>query len=79
MPRPWPNAMRRTLQRVTDGALQVFAGIGYLQGSAITRIYRDARAPRFEEGTGVLLRVTVARSLLQPESRLRASEIGARA
>jgi alkylation response protein AidB-like acyl-CoA dehydrogenase len=61
-------------QRVTDGALQVFGGIGYLQGSAVERLYRDARALRFEEGTAELLRLTVARRLLDPTGRLRAGE-----
>jgi alkylation response protein AidB-like acyl-CoA dehydrogenase len=51
------------LQRVTDGALQVFGGIGYFK-SPIERVYRDARAQRFEEGTVEVQKQTIARSLL---------------
>ncbi len=52
------------LQRVTDRALQVFGGAGYLKDSLIERIYRDARAQRFEEGTAEIQKVTIARALL---------------
>jgi len=52
------------LQRVTDGALQVHGGIGYFK-SPIERVYRDARAQRFEEGTVEVQKQTIARSLLQ--------------
>ena len=38
------------LTRVTDKALQIHGGIGYWQPNAIERVYRDARAQRFEEG-----------------------------
>jgi alkylation response protein AidB-like acyl-CoA dehydrogenase len=52
------------LQRVTDGGLQVFGGIGYFK-SPIERVYRDARAQRFEEGTVEVQKQTIVRSLLQ--------------
>ena len=52
------------LQRVTDRCLQVWGGIGYFRGQEIERIYRDARAQRFEEGTAEVQKVTIARSLL---------------
>jgi alkylation response protein AidB-like acyl-CoA dehydrogenase len=51
------------LQRVTDGALGVFGGIGYFK-SPIERVYRDARAQRFEEGTVEVQKQTIARALL---------------
>jgi len=51
------------LQRVTDGALGVFGGIGYFK-SPIERVYRDARAQRFEEGTVEVQKQTIARVLL---------------
>ncbi len=51
------------LQRVTDGALQVFGGMGYFK-SPIERVYRDARAQRFEEGTYEIQKQTIARELL---------------
>jgi alkylation response protein AidB-like acyl-CoA dehydrogenase len=52
------------LQRVTDAALDVHGGIGYFSPSAIERVYRDARAQRFEEGTAEVQKMTVARHLL---------------
>jgi alkylation response protein AidB-like acyl-CoA dehydrogenase len=53
------------LQRVTDGALQVHGGIGYWSSSPIERVYRDARAQRFEEGTAEIQKTTIARELLR--------------
>jgi alkylation response protein AidB-like acyl-CoA dehydrogenase len=52
------------LQRVTDGALQVHGGLGYWATSPIERVYRDARAQRFEEGTAEIQKTTIARDLL---------------
>ena len=52
------------LQRVTDGALGIFGGIGYFK-SPIERVYRDARAQRFEEGTVEVQKQTIARALLR--------------
>jgi alkylation response protein AidB-like acyl-CoA dehydrogenase len=52
------------LQRVTDGALQVHGGIGYWSSSPIERVYRDARAQRFEEGTNEIQKTVIARDLL---------------
>jgi len=52
------------LQRVTDAALDVHGGIGYFSPSPIERVYRDARAQRFEEGTAEVQKMTVARALL---------------
>ena len=56
------------LQRVTDGALQVHGGIGYWSTSPIERVYRDARAQRFEEGTAEIQKTTIARDLLRTMS-----------
>jgi alkylation response protein AidB-like acyl-CoA dehydrogenase len=53
------------LQRVTDAALQVHGGIGYFSPSPIERVYRDARAQLFEEGTAEIQKMTIARELLQ--------------
>ena len=52
------------LQRVTDAALDVHGGIGYFSPSPIDRVYRDARAQRFEEGTAEVQKMTIARELL---------------
>jgi alkylation response protein AidB-like acyl-CoA dehydrogenase len=52
------------LTRVTDKALQIHGGIGYWQPNAIERIYRDARAQRFEEGTNEIQKAVIAREIL---------------
>jgi alkylation response protein AidB-like acyl-CoA dehydrogenase len=52
------------LGRVTDSALQVHGGIGFWSSSPIERVYRDARAQRFEEGTNEIQKTVIARSLL---------------
>ncbi len=51
------------LTRVTDKALQVHGGIGYWQPNPIERIYRDARAQRFEEGTNEIQKTVIARQI----------------
>ena len=51
------------LTRVTDKALQVHGGIGYWQSEPIERVYRDARAQRFEEGTNEIQKTVIARDL----------------
>jgi alkylation response protein AidB-like acyl-CoA dehydrogenase len=52
------------LSRVTDKALQVHGGIGYWEPNPIERIYRDARAQRFEEGTNEIQKTVIARDIL---------------
>ncbi|HXB84151.1 MAG TPA: acyl-CoA dehydrogenase family protein, partial [Candidatus Acidoferrum sp.] len=52
------------LTRVTDKALQIHGGTGYWQPNAIERVYRDARAQRFEEGTNEIQKTVIARELL---------------
>lgn len=52
------------LQRVTDKALQIHGGIGYFASSPMERVYRDARAQRFEEGTNEIQKTVIARGLL---------------
>ena len=52
------------ITRVTDKALQVHGGIGYWEDSAIERVYRDARAQRFEEGTNEIQKTVIAREIL---------------
>jgi alkylation response protein AidB-like acyl-CoA dehydrogenase len=52
------------LTRVTDKALQIHGGVGFWQPNPIERVYRDARAQRFEEGTNEIQKTVIARSLL---------------
>lgn len=51
------------LTRVTDKALQVHGGLGYWKTQTIERVYRDARAQRFEEGTNEIQKTVVARDV----------------
>jgi alkylation response protein AidB-like acyl-CoA dehydrogenase len=51
------------LTRVTDKALQAHGGIGFWASSPIERVYRDARAQRFEEGTNEIQKTIIAREL----------------
>ncbi len=51
------------LTRVTDKALQVHGGIGYWKSQPIERVYRDARAQRFEEGTNEIQKSVIAKDL----------------
>jgi alkylation response protein AidB-like acyl-CoA dehydrogenase len=52
------------LARVTDKALQIHGGQGYWHRNPIERVYRDARAQRFEEGTNEIQKTIVARTVL---------------
>ncbi|NBD27280.1 acyl-CoA dehydrogenase family protein [Paenibacillus glycinis] len=52
------------LQRVTDKAQQIWGGIGYFKGYEIERIYRDARAQKFEEGTAEIQKAVIAKHIL---------------
>ncbi|WP_308464985.1 acyl-CoA dehydrogenase family protein [Rathayibacter soli] len=52
------------LTRVTDKALQIHGGQGYWKRNAIERVYRDARAQRFEEGTNEIQKLIVARAVV---------------
>lgn len=56
------------LTRVTDKALQVHGGIGYWKSMPIERVYRDARAQRFEEGTNEIQKTVIARDLFRRAS-----------
>lgn len=50
--------------RVTDKALLVHGGIGYLKSSRIEMLYRDARLNWLEEGTPTIHKLIIARALL---------------
>ncbi|GAA2617848.1 acyl-CoA dehydrogenase family protein [Streptomyces axinellae] len=53
------------LTSVTDKALQIHGGPGYWKSQKIERVYRDARAQRFEEGTNEAQKAVVFRELLR--------------
>ncbi len=51
--------------RVTDMALQMHGGYGYIKTYPVERFYRDARVTRIYEGTSEIHRIVVARSVLE--------------
>ncbi|TJZ59353.1 acyl-CoA dehydrogenase [Streptomyces piniterrae] len=53
------------LTTVTDKALQIHGGLGYWKSQKIERVYRDARAQRFEEGPNEVQKAVVFRELLR--------------
>ena len=49
---------------VTDEALQIFGGSGYLKGMAVERFYRDAKITMIYEGTNEVQRVVISSYIL---------------
>ena len=45
---------------ITNDALQIFGGTGYLKGMDIERMYRDAKITTIYEGTNEIQRVVIA-------------------
>lgn len=50
--------------RITDGALQIFGGVGYTRDFPLERLVRDARIMRIYEGSSEVQRNIIARDLL---------------
>jgi acyl-CoA dehydrogenase len=51
--------------RVTDRAVQVHGGAGYMRGVPAERFYRDARLFRIYEGTSQIQQLVIARQVLR--------------
>ena len=49
---------------VTNDALQIFGGCGYLKGMEVERFYRDAKITTIYEGTNEIQRVVIASHIL---------------
>lgn len=49
---------------VTNDALQIFGGTGYLKGMEVERMYRDAKITTIYEGTNEIQRVVIAAHIL---------------
>ncbi|MEA4814049.1 MAG: acyl-CoA dehydrogenase family protein [Oscillospiraceae bacterium] len=49
---------------VTNDALQIFGGTGYLKGMEVERMYRDAKITTIYEGTNEIQRVVIAAQIL---------------
>ena len=71
---------------VTNDALQIFGGTGYLKGMEAERMYRDAKITTIYEGTNEIQRVVIASHILgkagkassAPAARKTGPETGAR-
>ena len=48
----------------TANAVQVHGGIGYIRGTPVERLYRDAKITQIYEGTNQIQRMIIARQLL---------------
>jgi acyl-CoA dehydrogenase len=51
--------------RVTDRALQIFGGRGFMTENVVNRYYREVRVDRIWEGTSEIQRLIIARGLLK--------------
>ena len=49
--------------RVTDAALQLFGGAGYMNEYLIAQLWRDARVSRIYGGTSEIMREVIGRAL----------------
>jgi acyl-CoA dehydrogenase len=54
------------LGRVTDTAVQVYAGMGLMAEAPLERWWRDARVERIWDGTSEIQRLIISRALLRP-------------
>lgn len=59
---------------VTNDALQIFGGSGFLKGMEVERAYRDAKITTIYEGTNEIQRVIIASHLLGKITRERSGE-----
>ena len=53
-----------TAMSVTNEALQIFGGNGYLKGMEVERMYRDAKITTIYEGTSEIQRVVIAANII---------------
>jgi butyryl-CoA dehydrogenase len=53
-----------SVNRIADLAMQIHAGHGYVKGSKVERLYRDARAAEIIHGTSEMLRAYIAEDSL---------------
>ncbi len=52
-------------QRVIDGAVQLFGGLGVVRGMAVERLYREIRALRIYEGASEVLELIIGGKVLE--------------
>ena len=56
--------------KVTTDAVQIKAGSGYMKGSVVEKLMRDAKLPQIFEGTNQINRIVAGRGLLRQTSKL---------
>ena len=49
----------------TDRAVQVHGGIGYIKGTKVERLYRDAKITEIYEGTSEVMRMVISGNVLR--------------
>ncbi|MCE5336433.1 MAG: acyl-CoA dehydrogenase [Desulfobacteraceae bacterium] len=54
-----------TAARQTNRAVQVHGGIGFIKGTKVERLYRDAKITEIYEGTSEVMRMVISGSLLR--------------
>lgn len=57
-----------TALRITDEAIQILGGYGYMRDYKVEQNYRDARLLTIGEGASEILRFAIARNLFAPDS-----------
>ena len=60
---------------VTNDALQIFGGSGYLKGMEVERFYRDAKITTIYEGTNEIQRVVIASHILGKAGKAEAAPV----
>ena len=55
--------------RVTDRAVQILGGAGYLKAFPVERLYRDARILRIYEGTTQVQQIVIAKAMIRQAER----------
>jgi acyl-CoA dehydrogenase len=56
-------------QRVIDGAVQLFGGLGVVRGMTVERLYREVRALRIYEGASEVLQLVIGGKVLEAAAR----------
>lgn len=54
-----------TASRQTDRAIQIHGGIGYIKGTKVERLYRDAKITEIYEGTSEVMRMVISGNVLR--------------
>ena len=66
---PWPSASSPTAGfTIANDALQLLGGYGYLHDYGVEKLVRDLRVHQILEGTNEIMRVIVARHLIESKS-----------